>query len=118
MMDTVGAKAARQEIAMIKIAAPAMAQQIVDWCMQMFGGGGTGEDHFLAQAFANTRILRIVDGPDEVHRNQLARLEIRRHQATDPAVTGGGAEVLSRDEAEAIAREGPWPSPEQQPAGR
>ncbi len=111
MMDTVGAKAARQEIAMIKVAAPAMAQQIVDWCMQVFGGGGVSDDHFLGSAFATARLLRLADGPDEVHRNQIARLEIDRHGRTDPRKTGGGAEVLSLAEGERLAREGPWPAP-------
>ncbi len=111
MMDAVGAKGARQEIAMIKVAAPVMAQKIVDWAIQAFGGGGTSNDHFLAAAFANTRLLRLADGPDEVHRNQIARLEIRRHSQTDPLVTGGGAAVLSLDEAEQMAAEGLWPRP-------
>ena len=96
---------------MIKVAAPVMAQKIVDWAIQAFGGGGTSNDHFLAAAFANTRLLRLADGPDEVHRNQIARLEIRRHSQTDPLVTGGGAAVLSLDEAEQMAAEGLWPRP-------
>jgi alkylation response protein AidB-like acyl-CoA dehydrogenase len=68
MMGSVGNKAARQEIAMIKVVAPNMAQQIVDWAIQLFGGGGTSNDHFLAAALATTRLLRLADGPDEVHR--------------------------------------------------
>ena len=111
MMDAAGAKAARQEIAMIKVAAPLMAQKIVDWAIQLFGGGGTSNDHFLAAAFANTRLLRLADGPDEVHRNQIARLEIQRHRQTDPLTTGGGGAVLDLDEAERMSAEGLWPAP-------
>jgi alkylation response protein AidB-like acyl-CoA dehydrogenase len=98
MMDTVGNKAARAEIAMIKIAAPAMAQKVVDNAMQLFGGGGTANDHLLSAAFATARLLRLADGPDEVHRNQLARFELKRHRNTDPRETGGDAHVLSLEE--------------------
>jgi acyl-CoA dehydrogenase len=111
MMDAVGNKAARQEIAMIKVAAPAMAQTIIDWAMQLFGGGGTSNDHFLAAAFANARLLRLADGPDEVHRNQIGRQEIGRHRNSDPRLTGGSADVLSLAEADRLAREGAWPNP-------
>jgi acyl-CoA dehydrogenase len=112
MMDTVGNKAARQEIAMIKVIAPNMAQQIVDWAIQLFGGGGTSNDHFLAAALATTRLLRLADGPDEVHRNQIGRLEIRRYQNTDPARTGGEGRPLSVEESDVWSRGGLWPSPE------
>jgi alkylation response protein AidB-like acyl-CoA dehydrogenase len=112
MMDTVGNKAARQEIAMIKVVAPNMAQQIVDWAIQVFGGGGTSNDHFLAAALATARLLRLADGPDEVHRNQIGRLEIRRYRNTDPTRTGGGSVPLGREEAEAWSRGGLWPRPE------
>ncbi|MCR5879601.1 acyl-CoA dehydrogenase family protein [Phenylobacterium sp. J367] len=111
MMDTKGNKAARQEIAMIKVAAPLMAQKVVDWAIQVFGGGGTNNDHLLAAALATARLLRLADGPDEVHRNQIARLEIRRHGATDPRITGGGAAVLDLAESERMGREGLWPPP-------
>jgi acyl-CoA dehydrogenase len=111
MMDEVGNKAARQEIAMIKVAAPAMACQVVDWAIQAFGGGGTGNDHFLASAYAMTRVLRLADGPDEVHRNQVARLELDRHRASNPSRTGGEADVLTRDEVLEVARGGLWPRP-------
>lgn len=100
LMDTVGNKEAKAEIAMIKVAAPNAACTIVDWAIQMFGGGGTNNDHFLTAAFANARLLRLADGPDEVHRNQIARLEIKRQLQQDPARTGGVAEVLSLDEAQ------------------
>ena len=115
MMDSVGNKAARQEIAMIKVVAPNMAQQVVDWAIQLFGGGGTSNDHFLAAALATTRLLRLADGPDEVHRNQIGRLEIRRYQNTDPARTGGEGRQLSTDESEAWSRGGLWPNPEGAP---
>lgn len=93
MMDTVGNKEAKGEIAMIKIAAPAMACQIVDWAIQAFGGGGTSNDHFLTAAYAMARALRLADGPDEVHRNQLARFELKRWRNIDPQRTGGDANV-------------------------
>jgi acyl-CoA dehydrogenase len=87
MMDTVGNKVARSEIAMIKVAVPNMACQVIDWAIQMFGGGGTSNDYGLAIAYATARLLRIADGPDEVHRNQIARLEMRRY----PAESGFGS---------------------------
>jgi acyl-CoA dehydrogenase len=111
MMDTVGNKEARQEIAMIKVVAPNMAQTIVDWAIQAFGGGGTSNDHFLAAALATTRLLRLADGPDEVHRNQIGKLEMRRWLNTDPARTGGCAEPLSLEEAEDWSDGGLWPRP-------
>jgi acyl-CoA dehydrogenase len=79
MMDTVGNKTARMEIAMIKVAAPNMALKVIDWAMQVHGGGGVAEDFGLAHAYAQARTLRFADGPDEVHRNQIARLELRKH---------------------------------------
>lgn len=79
MMDTVGNKEARMEIAMIKVIGPNMAQQIIDWAIQAHGGGGVCQDFPLAAMYANARILRLADGPDEVHRGQIARLELRKH---------------------------------------
>jgi acyl-CoA dehydrogenase len=79
MMDTAGNKVARAEIAMIKVAAPAMACQVLDWAIQAHGGAGVSDDFFLAKAYANARTLRLADGPDEVHRHQLGRLELARH---------------------------------------
>jgi acyl-CoA dehydrogenase len=76
MMDTVGNKVARLEIAMIKVAAPEMACRIIDWAIQAHGGGGVSDDFPLAYAYAHARTLRLADGPDEVHRNQIARLEL------------------------------------------
>jgi acyl-CoA dehydrogenase len=79
MMDTVGNKAARREIAMIKVAAPNMACQVVDWAIQAHGGGGVSDDFGLAYAYAWARALRFADGPDEVHRNQIGSLELRKY---------------------------------------
>ena len=79
MMDTVGNRAAKAEIAMIKVAVPSMACQVIDWAIQAHGGGGTSNDFGLAAAYATARLLRLADVPDEVHRNQIARLELRKH---------------------------------------
>jgi acyl-CoA dehydrogenase len=80
-MDKVGNRDARQEIAMIKVAAPAMALQVIDWAMQVHGGGAVSDDFGLARAYASTRTLRFADGPDEVHRNAIAKIELGRHLA-------------------------------------
>jgi acyl-CoA dehydrogenase len=80
LMDTVGNKAARKQIAMIKVAAPNMACRVIDWAIQAHGGAGVSDDFNLARAYANSRLLRIADGPDEVHRNQIARLELARYR--------------------------------------
>jgi acyl-CoA dehydrogenase len=84
MMDTVGNKIAKSEIAMIKVIAPNMATQIIDWAIQAHGGGGVSDDFPLAYAYAHQRTLRLADGPDEVHRNSIAKLELARHIATMP----------------------------------
>ena len=84
MMDTVGNKIARTEIAMIKVIAPNMACQIIDWAIQAHGGGGVSDDFPLAYAYAHQRTLRLADGPDEVHRNAIAKLELARHISTAP----------------------------------
>jgi acyl-CoA dehydrogenase len=86
MMDTVGNKVAKAEIAMIKIVAPNMACQILDWAIQAHGGGGISQDFPLAFAWAHQRTLRFADGPDEVHRNSLAKLEYARHMAVPGVV--------------------------------
>jgi acyl-CoA dehydrogenase len=81
MMDRQGNKRARKEIAMIKVVAPNMACQVLDWAIQAHGGGGVSEDFPLAAAWAAARTLRLADGPDEVHRNQIAKLELARYKA-------------------------------------
>ena len=78
MMDIAGNKAARPEIAMIKVAAPVMACQVIDWAIQAHGGAGVCDDFGLARAYAHARTLRLADGPDEVHRNQIGKLELAK----------------------------------------
>jgi acyl-CoA dehydrogenase len=78
-MDTAGNKVAKQEIAMIKVAAPNMALQVIDWAMQAHGGAGVSDDFPLAAAYAQARTLRFADGPDEVHRNAIAKQELGRY---------------------------------------
>jgi acyl-CoA dehydrogenase len=82
MIDEVGSKAARAEIAMIKVVAPNMAQKVVDRAIQVCGGGGLSQDFNLANAYARARAIRILDGPDEVHRETIAKLELRKHAAS------------------------------------
>ncbi|HTT39722.1 MAG TPA: acyl-CoA dehydrogenase family protein [Burkholderiales bacterium] len=80
MMDTVGNKQARAEIAMIKVLAPNVAEQVIDWAIQAHGGGGVSDDFPLARMYAWNRTLRLADGPDEVHRSQIAKLELRKRR--------------------------------------
>jgi acyl-CoA dehydrogenase len=80
-MDKCGNKAALADIAMIKVAAPNMLCRVLDFAIQAHGGAGVTDDFGLAQAYAAARAMRIFDGPDEVHRNQIARLELRKHGA-------------------------------------
>jgi acyl-CoA dehydrogenase len=81
MMDTVGNKAARAEIAMIKVLAPNVAERVIDWAIQAHGGAGMSDDFPLARMYAWNRTLRLADGPDEVHRNAIAKLELSKHIA-------------------------------------
>jgi acyl-CoA dehydrogenase len=81
MMDEVGNKVARREIAMIKVVAPRVACEVIDWAIQAHGAAGVSQDFGLAEMYANQRTLRIADGPDEVHRESVAKLELRA-QAT------------------------------------
>ena len=78
-MDTVGNKEARAEIAMIKVVVPNMLQQVVDRAIQVHGAAGVSGDFELAYSYARGRILRIVDGPDEVHREAVAKIELRKY---------------------------------------
>lgn len=79
MMDTVGNKVARQEIAMIKVIAPSMALKVIDRAIQVHGGAGVSQDTFLASAWAKVRSLRLADGPDEVHLDAIAKIELRKY---------------------------------------
>jgi acyl-CoA dehydrogenase len=78
-MDVAGNKAAQKEIAMIKVVAPNVGCQVLDWAIQLFGGAGVSDDFGLGWAYAITRTLRIADGPDEVHRNHIAKIEMASH---------------------------------------
>jgi len=82
-MDRLGNKAAMQQIAMIKVAVPNMACQVLDWAIQAHGAAGVSDDFPLAAAWASARTLRLADGPDEVHRNQIAKLELGRYKTPD-----------------------------------
>ena len=86
-MDTVGNKAARTEIASIKVAAPNVALRVIDRAIQVHGGGGVTDDFPLAWMYAHLRTLRLADGPDEVHKRSIARIELRRSAA--PATVPG-----------------------------
>ncbi len=81
IMDVAGNKVARTEIAMIKVVAPSMACQVIDWAMQVHGGGGMCDDFPLASSYAGARTLRFADGPDEVHRNAIAKWELGKYGA-------------------------------------
>ena len=93
MMDTVGNKMAKSEIAMIKVIAPNIALEIIDVAIQAHGAGGLSEDFPLAYAYANQRTLRLADGPDEVHRVAVAKLELAKHsivaEGMDMPITRG-----------------------------
>jgi len=101
MMDTVGNKAALKEIGMIKVAVPNMACQVIDWAIQAFGAAGVSAEYGLAYAYANARLIRIADGPDEVHRNQIARLELKAY-GDERSKRGGNAFVAPLDPGEGI----------------
>lgn len=91
MMDTIGNKKARKEIAMIKVIAPAMALKVIDRAIQAFGAAGVSEDTPLAALWANARTLRLADGPDEVHKAQLARLELKSYQEQEATYAHKGS---------------------------
>ncbi|MBW7947351.1 MAG: acyl-CoA dehydrogenase, partial [Sphingomonadaceae bacterium] len=96
MMDRVGNKAARLEIAMIKVAAPRMALRIIDDAIQAHGGGGVSQDFGLASAYAGIRTLRLADGPDEVHNRAIALLEYKKY-AGNSAGSSAGREAPSTE---------------------
>ena len=85
MMDKVGNKAAKAEIAMIKVKAPRMALQIIDDAIQAHGGAGVSQDFALASSWAGIRTLRLADGPDEVHNRAIARIEFAKNAPADKA---------------------------------
>ena len=87
-MDTVGNKEARAEIAMIKVVAPNMSCKVVDWAIQAHGAAGVSQDFWLAEAYAHQRTVRIVDGPDEVHRNAIAKIELGKRKAVNLKAAG------------------------------
>ena len=103
MMDTVGNKEAKSEIAMIKVAVPQMACQVLDWAIQLFGGGGTSNDFGLASAYATARLLRLADGPDEVHRDQIARLEYKKLRNRNDLAGADGWQAAVSDRALGVA---------------
>ena len=86
LMDVAGNKIAKNEIAMIKVVAPSMACQVIDWAIQVHGGGGMCDDFPLAYAYAHARTLRFADGPDEVHRNAIAKMELGKYSASPTAM--------------------------------
>jgi alkylation response protein AidB-like acyl-CoA dehydrogenase len=107
MLDEVGTKGARSEISQIKVAVPNIALEIIDQAIQMHGAAGVSDDVPLAELFATIRTLRIADGPDEVHRALIAKLELRKYKAKGLGPTAGEAEGngggLRRSEAPASA---------------
>jgi acyl-CoA dehydrogenase len=92
-MDVAGNKAAQNEISMIKVVAPNVACQVLDWAIQVFGGAGVSDDFGLAYAYASARTLRLADGPDEVHRDQVAKFEIGRHAPVPAGAPKDGHEA-------------------------
>jgi alkylation response protein AidB-like acyl-CoA dehydrogenase len=94
MMDTVGNKVAKSEIAQIKVAGPRIALQIIDDAIQAHGGGGVTTDFGLAKMYAGIRTLRLADGPDEVHNRTIARLEMKQYADLSQA---GDAEMKTLD---------------------
>ncbi|MBM3482468.1 MAG: acyl-CoA dehydrogenase [Alphaproteobacteria bacterium] len=109
MMDTVGNKEAKLEIAMIKVAAPNMACKVIDWAIQAFGGAGVTSDYGLAYAYSTARLLRLADGPDEVHRNQIARLELKKYDG-EVSQYGGSSLVVPRSNQPGFNKRTRWVS--------
>ncbi len=96
MMDTVGNKEARTEIAAIKVAAPNIALKIIDRAIQVHGGVGVTDDFPLAMAYAHMRTLRLADGPDEVHKRSIARQELRKYHDRPTVASGNGQQAMVR----------------------
>jgi acyl-CoA dehydrogenase len=93
MMDTVGNKVAKAEIAMIKVVAPNVACDVLDMAIQAHGGGGVSDDFVLASFYAHARTLRLADGPDEVHREAIAKLELGKQRAARGVLPGAPAQM-------------------------
>ena len=85
-MDVAGNKLAKAEIAMIKVVAPTMSCKVVDWAIHAFGAAGVSQDTWLAESYAHQRTFRIVDGPDEVHRNAIAKIELGKRAPSKKVV--------------------------------
>ncbi len=96
LMDTVGNKHARMEIAAIKIAAPEMALRIIDRAIQVHGGAGVSQDTPLASMYAHLRTLRLADGPDEVHKRTIAQAELRKWEPKDASSNGAGSQTTAK----------------------
>jgi acyl-CoA dehydrogenase len=92
---------------MIKVAAPNMACRVVDWAIQAFGSAGVISDHGRSYAYATARVLRLADGPDEVHTNQIARLGLRKYHGP-ASLTGGSAELLPAKPSPYFRRRPMW----------
>jgi alkylation response protein AidB-like acyl-CoA dehydrogenase len=92
MLDQVGTKGARSEISQIKVAVPNIALEIIDQAIQMHGAAGVSDDVPLADLFATIRALRIADGPDEVHRALIAKLELRKYRTKGVGPSAGETE--------------------------
>lgn len=107
MIDHSGNKAAPAEIAMIKVAAASMACRVIDRVIQAFGGVGVTGDYGLVYAYVYARLLRLADGPDEVHRNQIAWLEMRKYRGP-ASLTGGSAEVFPPDTSPGLCAPPVW----------
>ena len=100
LMDTVGNKVAKKEIAMIKVVAPNVACKVIDWAIQAYGAAGV-HDEFLVGAYASARSLRLADGPDEVHRNAIAKLELREIAGATVTAAAGAPRGRPRREGDA-----------------
>jgi acyl-CoA dehydrogenase len=103
LMDTVGNRHARVEIAAIKVAAPQVALKVIDRAIQVHGGGGVSDDFPLANMYAHQRTLRLADGPDEVHKRTIAQRELRKWEGADYGATTAAAASSSSNGARPAA---------------